>query len=241
MPSPVAGYSLWLKADAGVLDASNNPCTDGVAVATWQDQSGNGYDVTQATSGNRPVLKSSGINGLPSIRSTSSGSGTIGQYLTNPINFASPCTIFIVARLWSLADNAGRIFSGLNNNWLLGWWNAKQDVMYAVGTVNLTGVSVTTNSILYSAVVGSSAATFWNDGTQVTSQSGTFPGPNRLQIGGGAGGAGPDEYSSADVGEILIYPSALSTGDRQSVESYLTAKWFGGSSGILVPNMMFAT
>ena len=40
-PSDIAGLVLWLKSDAGVLDASDNPITaDSTQVKTWQDQSG---------------------------------------------------------------------------------------------------------------------------------------------------------------------------------------------------------
>lgn len=41
--------TLWLKADAGITkDAQHR-------IATWADQSGNGYDFTQGTDGNKPL------------------------------------------------------------------------------------------------------------------------------------------------------------------------------------------
>jgi hypothetical protein len=40
-PKVLSGLQLWLKADTGVLDASDNPITvDSTAIKTWQDQSG---------------------------------------------------------------------------------------------------------------------------------------------------------------------------------------------------------
>lgn len=54
-PEFLAPPTLWLKADTGVLDSGGSPCSDGEAVAKWEDQSGNGLDLEQATAGNRPV------------------------------------------------------------------------------------------------------------------------------------------------------------------------------------------
>lgn len=58
---------LWLRADLGInslsgIGADNDP------VATWYDQSGNGSNASQATSGSRPLLKTSVVNGLPVVR-----------------------------------------------------------------------------------------------------------------------------------------------------------------------------
>lgn len=54
-PEFLAKPTLWLKADAGVLDAGAAAASDGEAVATWEDQSGNGFDLVQTSAGNRPV------------------------------------------------------------------------------------------------------------------------------------------------------------------------------------------
>ncbi|MFZ5941186.1 MAG: T9SS type B sorting domain-containing protein [Bacteroidota bacterium] len=78
--APVTGYTgpggvgdaasvdFWFKPDKGVLDASANPATNGVAVMTWQDQSGNGNDLVQASSGFRPVLTANAINGFGALK-----------------------------------------------------------------------------------------------------------------------------------------------------------------------------
>ncbi len=41
--------------------------TDGDAVGTWKDVSGNGRDMTQGTAGNKPTFKASAMNGMPSV------------------------------------------------------------------------------------------------------------------------------------------------------------------------------
>ena len=54
--------------DASILDGSdsaNNP-SDGTAVATWADRSGNGNDFTEST--NQPTFKASWLNGKPAVK-----------------------------------------------------------------------------------------------------------------------------------------------------------------------------
>ena len=56
-----------LHLDASILDgsdAANNP-TDGTAVSTWGDRSGNNNDFTEAT--NQPTFKASWLNGKPAV------------------------------------------------------------------------------------------------------------------------------------------------------------------------------
>jgi hypothetical protein len=55
--------ALWLDSldTSTILDASGNPCTDGVAVATWKDKSGNGRHAAQSTVAKRPVKSGSGL------------------------------------------------------------------------------------------------------------------------------------------------------------------------------------
>lgn len=53
--------TLWLKADAITGLADSDP------VATWPDSSGNGYNATQGTAGDRPLYKTGIINGRPAV------------------------------------------------------------------------------------------------------------------------------------------------------------------------------
>jgi len=78
--APVTGYTgpggvgdansvdFWFKSDAGVLDASGNDALNGVGVMTWADQSGNGNDLVQAGSGQRPLMMESVVNGFGALK-----------------------------------------------------------------------------------------------------------------------------------------------------------------------------
>ena len=76
---PVNGAQVWLKADAGVLNASDLPAFHGEAVKTWQDQSGNGNDVTQDIATRQPAFNTGVLNGMPAI-SFDGGDDLQGSY-----------------------------------------------------------------------------------------------------------------------------------------------------------------
>ena len=64
-----AGPLLWLKADAGVYtDAGITPATNGQAIQQWNDQSGNGYNVSQTTVARKPALVAVASDGKPALQ-----------------------------------------------------------------------------------------------------------------------------------------------------------------------------
>ena len=69
LPSPSTLLGWW-KADAGVTKDGSDK------VSQWADQSGNGYDFTQATGARQPTWEASVQNGLPGIRFPS-GTGLV--------------------------------------------------------------------------------------------------------------------------------------------------------------------
>lgn len=65
----VPGIQLWLKADAGVYkDAGSTLAANGETCQQWNDQSGNGNNATQATSGSRPTYATGSLNSLPVLQ-----------------------------------------------------------------------------------------------------------------------------------------------------------------------------
>ncbi len=87
-----------------------------------QDRAGNAaYSFVQPYAALRPTLLASGINGRPALQFV----GVSSQTMTMSTNCPAPCSVFYVAR--QLNTNNGRILSGLNNNWLLGWHGGLMD------------------------------------------------------------------------------------------------------------------
>lgn len=95
---PLVGLALWLTADTGVAVDSSN------LVSTWQDQSGNGRDVTQASSSNQPLFVANQANHRPVVR-FDGVNDSLSTTLANSYTGAS--SVVIVARLNNLEQTDG--------------------------------------------------------------------------------------------------------------------------------------
>jgi hypothetical protein len=94
------------------------------------DQSGNGRDETQSTSGAQPqFIDSSVLNGKPALVFNT------GQLMQNTTAFSTPYTVVYAAR--QTGGSRGRVLSSTANNWLLGWWAGYRATAYFEGWVSL--------------------------------------------------------------------------------------------------------
>lgn len=103
----------WLKADAGTFedDGKTTPAADdGDVVGAWADQSGNGYDVLQATTAKKPTLKLSIQNGLPVIRFD--GSDDILVHSANVLTGTTGTLFAVIVTPGSLSNDDIIIASG---------------------------------------------------------------------------------------------------------------------------------
>lgn len=97
-PSQAQALSFWVHADAGLtLDGSDG-------VISWQDQSPNGYVLTQDTVTERPVLNPSSLNGQPSLMFNGGqfleggdildvGVGSRSMFIVSAVNSNSSCVL----------------------------------------------------------------------------------------------------------------------------------------------------
>lgn len=124
--SPASGYSIWndatdtsrLFTDAGTTAVS----TDGQSVYQWNDSSTNSFNLSQATSANRPTWKSpaNGRNGYGVVNF--SGSQWISLNYTSSLgtamNFTGDFTVEAYIKFNSLPSNTWAVFStfGTVNN-----------------------------------------------------------------------------------------------------------------------------
>lgn len=123
-PRAIPNLQLW-------LDATRIAQADSTAVATWSDQSGNGYDATQGSSAARPTFIASGLNGLPVVRFDGTDDRLSIPSSTATFKFlhSDVSTVFMVMKAGIVADpNAIYIvFSNGNSNSNVNsyeiWWD----------------------------------------------------------------------------------------------------------------------
>jgi len=221
-PASIAGLQLWLKADA--ITGLN----DGDPVATWSDSSGNGRDATQSTPANRPTYKVNIVNGRPVVRFAAANSQSLN--LPNFLTGFSAGEIFIVIKI----TNDPTTGVGAGGLWEFGSDAAASHYCFTDGiiydafgtTARKTTVNPTPTLAAWRLYNVSSAAGAWTsrlDTAQLfttgTNTVGWTTTPKFATSGAGA------FFTDGDIAELILYSSVLSTTDRSSLSSHLSAKY----------------
>lgn len=196
---------IWLDpSDAATVTLN------GATVAQINDKSTNSRHFTQGTAGAQPTYATggSGINSLGCL------SFDGGDTLNGPsYTLAQPYTLAIVIKF----GTTGAQQAIFNNTTL--WISGGFFGLWAGAT--LAGPAADTALHTMVAVYNGGSSSFRIDGSATTG------------TGGGTGASGTWELSRAvaplltgsKVGEVIVYPSALSAGDLTALEGYLKAKW----------------
>jgi hypothetical protein len=235
--------ALWLDAnDASTLyDATTGGSlvtADG-AVARWEDKSGNARHATQATSGARPLRKAAVQNGRDVVRFDG------GDVLVTPsfstAGFVSGSTILVVTNptftnntiyrplIRIEPSNTNGIQHEASNDSVV---NSRSKLEAFVQNTSNTlfratpSATTTTGWRMLASVVTTSDITLFSDGTingGPTAITGTIKtgSSDVLRVAADV----TNNFWLGDIAEILVFPTALSTTDRQAVESYLATKW----------------
>jgi len=223
-PADIPGLSLWLDA------ADDAQFVTDVGITTWRDKSGNGRNATQGVGTKQPV-RTNTINEKKVL--TFQGSDDT-MSVANVADFnATSQTIIVVARQTTAANqsvfykSSGSSANGVIMRYRTGttfWLYQKNDS----GSETLgTNFNTNTNSNVYTAVLQPTsqagfvngavpAGTMTNTLTTAYDDTGTLFIGSRRDVG---------EYFAGDVCEILHWPRALSTAERQQVERHLGSKW----------------
>ncbi len=227
---PVAGAVLW-------LDASQiTGLSDGAAITTWPDMSGNGYNATQTGASTlKPTYKTGIANGKPIARFDGGDFLVLGVPVG--INFAPTdgYSLFVVAKSTA---SIGYIISKFNSTqaspFAALWDNTTIYGGFPYST-NATGgtrsnpggfsiasiVTPATSGNGALRVNGGASASLTRGSTDITANGIDFlVGARRSTA-----NTGSATYFNGDMAEIIIYASALSDANRQAIEAYLAAKY----------------
>lgn len=221
---PVSALVAWYKTETLSL-------SDGAPVSQWNDSSGNGNHLTQATAGKRPIFKAVILNDRDVVRFSAANDTCLIN--TTPSGFGSTgITIYAVMKAitWAtfgmvvVCNPGGVELRLLNTQSLYGWlsdgvldhtsssgegagpWAARilrARFNNAANTVNLKLSGIT------EPLAGSNTTT-----------------PTYPQICLGArDNADTTLNLDGDIGEILIYTGEIDAAQRTEVEDYLLDRW----------------
>lgn len=230
---------LWLRSDAGTFTTSamtTAAVADADPVGGWADQSGRGNHATQATAGKRPALKLAIQNGRSVLRFTAASSqGLYANGIATALAGSDkPFTMLVVAKqnsavaanallmLCSTVDNDTRHhFDADGTNYR----SLRRDDVAAIKTL-VGGTPDTSFHVLCSRFTGTIGQLFRN-GTQLGADTDLDVGAATFdQFGvGGMEAQAATSYLDGDIGEVLVYDSAIPVTDRRAVEGYLKARW----------------
>ncbi len=240
-PSDISGLVLWLQGDGTLWQdsARTTPVTtDADPVGAWDDASGGGRHVIQATSGSRPTWQTNEINSEPVVRGDGSDDSLSGSDTGMPSGTSNRSAFLVIRPSANPASGVSNIilwWGSNSTNEGMGWSYVKDsvdgdklklrqfswggaNVGGEVGDINgvtklLSGIWNGTNGIVrVNGVQTESAAQ-----SQNTTLSGTmyvFREPS-----------GFTQRFAGDIAEIVVYDSALTGGDLTNIETYLMDKY----------------
>lgn len=232
-PADIAGLAVWAKADGALWQDTGRttPATANLQpVAVWDDASGLGRHLTQATGTKQPLYMTNQRATLPAVRFDATD-----DWLQNIFTLNQPVTGFLVCR-----------FPSTTNRYLLDGTGATAGTKgsvgsFSAGTARLHGGTALTTPTGWTAnawvviswvLNGGSSEVYMNGALSVSGAAGAnvMAGLTLASNSGLSGGS-----SGTDYGEVLLYSGALSTTNRQSVENYLLAKWMAPKEPYEVP------
>jgi len=237
-----AGLQQWLKADAGLFQASG--CTTAAAsdsdpVGCWQDQSGNGNNVTQATSTKRPLLKLAIQNGLQVLQFDG-----VDDALNNSTALSGQMTFFIVYKVSSLSLGGFAELTTIKNSTFSEWGITHS--LSGYDTVSFINDYSSATSVGYNPAFDINwhilIATY-NGGTNTSTSSYTlnFDGTTQTVVMSGAftrtstdvgsigsriDNSGTSSFSlDGYIAEMGVYNNVITSTDITNLKNYLNSRW----------------
>jgi len=207
--------ALWLDAsDTSTITES------GGAVSQWDDLSGNGYDVVQATAAKQPRSGTRTINGLNVL----DFDGADQLLVDSGVTLTQPNTLIAVMKF----DTVG-IFdypldgaNGTDRHILGALSPATNWAMYTnTGLIGSVAISTTTQQLLV-GVFNTTSSVLRVDGVQAASGNAGSTDYRPISVGSGASGS-----SAFDgiIAEIIVIDGLLTADQITATESYLAQKW----------------
>ncbi|HTG45669.1 MAG TPA: LamG-like jellyroll fold domain-containing protein, partial [Verrucomicrobiae bacterium] len=235
---PTNDLALWLRADAGVI-------ANGSAVSQWQDQSGRGVHANQSMAANQPTLVANAINGKPILQFDGVNDFLSFNLALNNLSGATFCLVSA-----NTADRTGG--STEAENAALFWnetqaWGAtylspfQNRVQFRFGTTQMgnlpTYIRPDSLGSSYSrtiAIKNGTTDTLYVNGSLARQETGKQASLTGGQSIGNVGrGYNNNSFFPGQIAEVLVYSRALTDAERQDLESYLGAKYFGSAGGTL--------
>jgi hypothetical protein len=260
-PTDIGGCQLWLDG----ADATSTGITlSGTSVTSWNDKSGNAYNLTQGTSGSQPsysanliTFSSNKFLNIPQAVMNNAATWSL-FFVINPISSSN--WIMVKQRdgqntynVLSMTINTNSGGGGQTGSTGFLYWRSFNAGSQAVSTAALTTSTLQICNLTYDGT----NLYFYKNGVLEKTTTGTFAIQNDTNAtnytlgvwiqGGGFVNSGVTNFQ---FGELNFYSSFLNLTQRQQVEAYLAQKWglrqqlpqgHPGTRGIVYPSQPIPT
>lgn len=234
----VSGLAMWYKADGA-----------GNTNALWNDVSGLGFNMTQATAGKQPVLTTNGLNFNPAY--VFDGTDDAFNMSTHGVGASDTMSAFYAA---SLTDPSGgyRYLTEFGDDTPSLSVNNGKPNLYARGTSPVATEYSTIEALsprIYSFISPTVAGTRIV-GVNNKEETGTYTGGYSTSTGAtgtvfGAPNVSGGKSFKGPIGEAMFFSRQLTPQERQRINSYLAIKYsvtlYQGASGIAYVDSANAT
>ena len=215
----IGDVEMWYDAsDLNADGTTDSGYSEGNAINSWSDKSGNEYHLTKAGD---PSWASH--NGLGVVNFD----GDDAYYSDNEWGGRREFTMFSISR-YTHSTNNGRVISDRTHNWMFGYHSGHMNKWYFNSwlTDNANGKDTEFHLHVASMTSNDKGNTFY-DGARVGDVNGGGAHnsnylPRKLQFGGYQTNT---EFSKCEVAEFIAFDRVLGESDRLAVEGYLANKW----------------
>jgi hypothetical protein len=205
------------------LDASTISELSGTRIYSWTDLSGSGHSLDRSRG--EPIIVDSNLSGGSKVVSFDG----LSQLYSN-FDFSSSVTNYsILAVVRYSGSSMGSVLSSVGTEWVFGL-GAGSASYWKMGNVVMPGASADNSWHLYAGTFSSDGtAIMWRDLVKADHKK-TDVSTDSLPKYFAVGGSGTnDNFSTAEVAEVLFYDRVLVGSEIDNLQSYLHTKWLGGS------------
>jgi hypothetical protein len=197
-----------------------NAATAGGLLASWADQSGNGYDVTEATQAEMPLIRANSLDGYPGA--VFDGVDDLLQELTGSLAYSQPFAFYLLLDISTIPPSA---FPAKFMDWPTGVDSAVISFSTGKWAVNAGSwvyeEAATTGPVVIEGIFnGASSKLSQNFGTQATVNPGSAACSGNLIV--GPVNVGGDETI---LYEAIVTNTAPSAVERAKLAAYFAFKY----------------
>lgn len=208
-PTDISGLFAWYRSDLGVTES-------GGLVSQWNDQSGNGRNLSEAT--NKPTYSSSGgPNSYPTIVFD----GTNDMLSCTFTALSQPFSAFAVFKIDTMEATSGIICGAASGERIFYMNSTTAMFLYFGSGLTTYTFSNTTNFHVWEALCNTTASRLkYNNDAGITPSigTGTLTGINMGRLPGFG-------FAACKITELVVYNRELTGTDLTSIRSYLGTRY----------------